>query len=252
MAAVLRLPLSGLTSFSNLLSKLVQVTDVHHRYGRFHYVFDIENENPLVKDSERLPRSSVTPVILSTVRETTLLPKDKSTFWTSSENKIQLEKLIYNHVHENSVHNNEHPTLLSQLCMNSNDWQCIKIHQSAEHNMQDLESTVDETDLLIPMHVFHCIQLGFKTCVVISNDRVVIIALLFCVPVFPEEGLTKLWVHAEGGTSIQYVHLHTQHARLDQNLCNLLPGLHSLSGCDITSKIGTKKAALMANPERHL
>ena len=239
MAAVLRLPLSGLTSFSNLLSKLLQVTDVHHRYGRCDYIFDIYNENPLVKDSERLRRSSVTPVILSTVRETTLLPKDMSTFWTSSENKMQLEKLIYNHVHENSVHNHEHPTLLSQLCMNSNDWPCIKIHQSAEHNMQDLESTVDEADLLIPMHVFYCIQLGFKTCVVISNDRVVIITLLFCVPVFLEEGLTKLWVQAEGGTSIQYVPLHTQHVRLDQNLCNLLPALHSLSGCDITSKIGT-------------
>ena len=118
-------------------------------------------------------------------------------------------------------------TLLSQLCMNSNDWPCIKIHQSVEHNMQDLESTVDEAGLLILMHVFCCIQLGFKPCVVISKDRVVIIALLFCVPVFLEEGLTELWVQAEGGTSIQYVPFHTQHARLDQNLCNLLPALQS-------------------------
>ena len=78
---------------------------------------------------------------------------------------MQLEKLIYNHVHEKSVRNHEHPTLLSQLCMNSNDWPCTKIHQSAEHNMQDLESTVDEADLLISMHVFHCIQLGFKNFV---------------------------------------------------------------------------------------
>ena len=69
MAAVLRLPLSGFTSFSNLLSKLVQVTDVHHRNGRCDYIFDNYNENPLVKDSERLQRSIVTPVILSTVRQ---------------------------------------------------------------------------------------------------------------------------------------------------------------------------------------
>ena len=149
------------------------------------------------------------------------------------------------------MHNHQHSTLLSQLCMNSNDWPCIKIHQSAEHNMQDLESTVDEADLLIPMHVFYCIQLGFKTCVVISNEPV-IIALLFYVPVFLQEGLTELWVRAGRGTSIQYVPLHIRHTRLDQNLCNVLPALHSLSGCDITSKIGTKKAAVMANPERHL
>ena len=46
--------------------------------------------------------------------------------------------------------------------------------------------------------------------------------------------------------------LHTLHARLGQNQCRVLPALHSLTGCDITSKIGTKKAALKANPERHL
>ena len=79
-----------------------------------------------------------------------------------------------------------------------------------------------------------------------------IIALLFYVPVFLQEGLTELWVQAGRGTSIQYVPLHTRHARLDQNLCNVLPALHSLSGCDITSKIGTNKAALMAHPERYL
>ena len=74
---------------------------------------------------------------------------------------MQLENLIYNHVHEKSVHNHEHPTLLSQLCMNSNDWPCIKIHQSAEHNMQNLESTVDEADLRAHTHA----------CLLLHPDR---------------------------------------------------------------------------------
>ena len=63
--------------------------------GTCHYIFDIYNENPSVKDSERLWRSSVTPVILSTIKQTTPLPKAMSTFWSSSENKLLLEKLIY-------------------------------------------------------------------------------------------------------------------------------------------------------------
>ena len=83
-----------------------------------------------------------------------------------------------------SLHNHEHPTILSQLCMNSNDWPCTKIHQGIERNMQDLESTVDEADLRIPMHVLDCIWSGYKTCFVISSDTDVIIALLFYVPVF--------------------------------------------------------------------
>ena len=136
--------------------------------------------------------------------------------------------------------------------MNSNDWPCTKIHQGVEQNMQDLESTVDEADLRIPMHVLDCIRSGYKIYVVISNDTDVIIALLFYVPVFLQEGLTELWVRAGRGTSIRYVPLHTLHTRLGQNLYCVLPALHSLTGCDITSKIGTKIAALKANPERHL
>ena len=46
MAAVRRLPLGGLTNFSNLLSQLTKTTDVYHKYGRCDYIFDIYNENP--------------------------------------------------------------------------------------------------------------------------------------------------------------------------------------------------------------
>ena len=49
-----------------------------------------------------------------------------------------------------------------------------------------------------------------------------------------------------------YMPLHILHARLGSALCTVLPAVHSLTGCDITSKIGTKKAALKADPESHL
>ena len=53
-------------------------------------------------------------------------------------------------------------------------------------------STVDEADLRIPIYVLDCIRSGDKTCVFISNDTDVIIALLFYVPVILQEGLSKL------------------------------------------------------------
>jgi len=37
---------------------------------------------------------------------------------------------------------------------------------------------------------------------------------------------------------------------LAENLCQVLPAVHVLTGCDYTSKIGTKHAALMTNPEQ--
>ncbi|KAG1663786.1 hypothetical protein GQR58_020195 [Nymphon striatum] len=176
MATVRRVPLIGRTHFSDLLLQLTHITDVYHRYGRCDYIFDIYNDNPLVKDSERLRRCSVNPVLLSLVEQTTPLPKDMSTFWPSNKNKLLLDKLIYSYICEQSSQGHEHPTIVSQLCINSNDWQCKKIHLSTEHYMQRLGSTVEEADLRIPMHVLDCCRAGYKTCVVISNDTDVISA----------------------------------------------------------------------------
>ena len=83
----------------------------------------------------------------------------------------------------------EHPSILSQLCMDSDDWQCIQIHNSAEHYMWNLHSTVEEAGLRIPVHVFDCLQAGYKTCVVISNYTYVIVTPLFRVPNFLQMGL---------------------------------------------------------------
>ena len=82
-----------------------------------------------------------------------------------------------------------HPSILSQLCMDSDDWQCIQIHNSAEHYMWNLHSMVEEAGLRIPVHFLDFLQAGYKTCVVISNYTDVIVTPLFCVPNFLQKGL---------------------------------------------------------------
>ena len=108
--------------------------------------------------------------------------------------------------------------------------------------MQHLQSQIEEADLHIPMHVLDCLRGGYKTCV----------ALLFYVPTFLQEGLQELWVKAGRGNTTRFVPLHILHERLGTRMCTMLPALHSLTGCDITSKIGTKKAALKADPVANL
>ena len=131
--------------------------------------------------------------------------------------------------------------------MDSDDWQCIQIHNSAEHYMRHLHSTVEEADLRIPVHVIDFLQAGYKTCVVISNYTDVTVTLLFHVPNFLQNGLGELWVQAGRGTTTRFVPLRILHARLgSDDLSTVLPEPHSLTGCDITSNIGTKKAALDA------
>ena len=56
-----------------------------------------------------------------------------------------------------------------------------------------------------------------------------------------------MWVRAGRGTTTRVVPLQILHTRLgSDDLCTVLPALHSLTGCDATSNIRTKKAALKA------
>lgn len=51
------------------------------------------------------------------------------------------------------------------------------------------------------------------------------------------------------GDKMRYVPLHTLGRQLGAALCNTLIKVHILTGCDVTSKIGTKPSALKASPE---
>ena len=69
---------------------------------------------------------------------------------------------------------------------------------------------------------------------------------------FSNNGLKELWVKGGKGNTTRYIPIHTLFQRLGRDLCSVLPALHRLKSCDVTSKIGTKKAALNANPCIHL
>ena len=78
----------------------------------------------------------------------------------------------------------------------------------------------------------------------------VIVTLLFRVPNFLQNGLGELWVQAGRGTTTRFVPLHILHARLgSDDLSTVLPAPHSLTGCDITSNIGTVKPLIVNTPD---
>ena len=54
MATVHKVPLSGISNFSDLVAMLTQMMSVYHSYGRCDYIFDLYSDNPSVKDGERL------------------------------------------------------------------------------------------------------------------------------------------------------------------------------------------------------
>ena len=119
--------------------------------------------------------------------------------------------------------------------------------------MTNLQSTVfDEADLRIPVHDLEAVKDGHTVCIVISSDTAVIVTLLYHMLVYVEHGLQELWVKAGVGDTARYIPLHTLFQHQGASLCNVLPAVHSWTGTDITSKVGTMKAALKAEPEKFL
>ena len=111
------------------------------------------------------------------------------------------------------------------------------VHKGRENALAHFQSPFEEADLRIPLHVLGSLEAGHKVCVIISNDTDVIVTLLYNIPIFLQHNLEELWVRARVGDTTRYVHLPILFQRLGHRLCAVLPTLHSLTRCDITSRV---------------
>ena len=62
------------------------------------------------------------------------------------------------------------------------------------------------------------------------------------------DGLKELWVEFGTGEKRRLLPLHRMAERMGEPLCRVKVKAHVLTGDDVTSKIGTKLAAMQCNP----
>ena len=125
-----RIPLIGISDFSGLLTQFQELNIMYTMHKNVCvYIFDIYDDTSSVKDGERLRRTSVLPVELSSIELTTPLHKDMTTFWPLKKNKFHLETLIYRQVCYQALEGESHLKVLSQLSTDINEWQCTKIYR---------------------------------------------------------------------------------------------------------------------------
>ncbi len=80
-----------------------------------------------------------------------------------------------------------------------------------------------------------------------SGDTDVFVCLLYHITVnWRDLGLQELWLVRNSGVKRSILQLHDICIALGNELIKCLPALHALTGCDTTSKISTKLAALNA------
>jgi hypothetical protein len=124
---------------------------------------------------------------------------------------------------------------------------CQLIHQTTVTQVSELDLCLEEADVRLIPHALHATTAGTKRICLLSNDTDVLVVALHHWNVLHCHGLGELWMRAGIGDSTRYIPLHTLGARIG-SLCGVLPAVHTLTGCDTTSKFGTKAAALKAEP----
>ena len=251
MANIRKVRTKDLSSFGALFDAFTQMTSTISRMsGRNHYFMDSYHEGSL-KDSERQRRIKVRPIELASIQDSTPIPMDMNTFWSSSNNKLLLEKHLHGRLVKLALEDPSHVEVVVSQIQPSNDHPCIKVVQE-QRELAHLRSDMDEADMRIIPHVMDAVSCGNRNVVVLSNDTDVIVLLLYYIDVFHLHGLKQLWVRAGIGDSTRFIPLHTLAARMSTPLSKVLPAIHSLTGCDTTSKMGTKTAALKCDPLIHL
>jgi len=186
---------------------------------------------------------------MNVICEETPLPASMDPFWARSSNKSKLQGLLRNYVLA-------HPRPITDIAVSGigfspNIDPCQGIFNSSYPTpVPDLDVNIEEADVRTIPHVLDATNCGANQVILLSNDTDVVVLGLHYWSIWKAHGLKELWIKAGLGTTARYIPLHTLAIRMD-TVQSYHP-LHHLTGCDSTSKFGTKTAGLKANPEKYL
>ena len=236
-------------TFGDLCARFLQTA-----YGlskdsyRIDFVFDTYVEGS-IKDSERQRRLSCGPIDLNVICEETPLPVSMDAFWASSANKSKLQGLLRNYVLANPRPMTE--VVLSGIGFSPNIDPCLGIINGSDPtSLPALDLDIEEADVRIIPHALDATNCGAERVVLLSNDTDVVVLGLHHWSILTEHGLKELWIKAGVATTTRYIPLYTLATRMGPEKCKVIIPLHQLTGCDSTSKFGTKTPALNAKPEK--
>jgi hypothetical protein len=116
----------------------------------------------------------------------------------------------------------------------------------------DLSTKVKTADALINLNALHAVKSGFNVLLscLATKRRLLYVYSAKISSIL--KYLKELWIRAGVVDSTRYILVHILAPRTGNAFCYLLQLVHALTGCYYTSKVGTKHAALNANPCEYL
>ncbi|KAG1682452.1 Solute carrier family 22 member 2 [Nymphon striatum] len=252
MANVRKMRTKGMGTFGAFCeATFIYIQNAAKRANRIDLIFDSYIDKS-IKDSERGRRQTVAPIELNMINQETPLPVEMERFWSSNKNKEKLQLLLHEYVIAEATVSSKNVQIVASHVFGEQTILCLSAHNNCSTEVPELCLDIEEADARIIPHVLHAVQHGMRRIVVLSSDTDVSILLIYYWATFLSNGLQELWVKAGVGDSTRFIPIHTLASRLGSALCHVLPAVHMLTGCDYTSKVGTKQAALNNHPETYL
>ncbi|KAJ8873318.1 hypothetical protein PR048_026952 [Dryococelus australis] len=122
----------------------------------------------------------------------------------------------------------------------------FKQHAELQKFSNEFEAPdLDEADERLFLRVHHAVARNAERIIIASSDTDVFVrAVYHSFKSFKKEGLLELCVQCGQGNTSRAVPIHKLVEDLDHSTIEILPPLHAITGCDTTSKSGTKLTAL--------
>ncbi|KAK5898293.1 hypothetical protein CgunFtcFv8_015724 [Champsocephalus gunnari] len=217
------------------------VTKAGHNCDEIHIVFDTYREDS-IKNGERERRGkSKEMVVLDVISPNQNVPVVLENFWSSS-----ISKTAFQAFYVEWLTTNYQGTKPLYLGISTQAW---TVSAGCASPFPRLNCTHEEAEDRMMFHVQDILshRSGPTSITLSSGDTDVFVCLLYHITVnWRDLGLKELWLVRNSGVRRSILPLHDICLALGDELTKCLPALHALTGCDTTSKISTKLAALNA------
>jgi len=251
MANLRKIQIKPLKLFKDLCDNILEMNLQSARgASQIHFVFDSYMSGS-VKDSERIRRSTLKPIEINVINDETPLPVNMDFFWPSNSNKAKLQLYLYHFLQREAPKRCPGTEIVLSGTDGESELPCLVLHNGAIRNEPHLDISIEEADIRLLPHAVWATTQGITRIVILSNDTDVIVLMLHFLNMLKMHGLSELWIKAGVGNTTRYIPLHILSEK-KKDICPLLPAIHCLTGCDITSKFGTKHAALKIDAKQYL
>ena len=228
----------GLKTYNDLMKDALCMilSAAHIGLKRIDIIFDIYSENS-IKQLERTRRAIQGQISVKISSGEQPLPVDMSLFWNSSMNKTTIQQFFFSWLCANYKGNHSFHCggLENGLCMGFASGQIAHVPELF-CNMKD------EADDRIIMHLYDGDRKGYQSAMVISSDTDVFVSVLYHLGQ-SFTNIRKLYIKVGCTNRLKkIIPLHLIIPALPSELLKSLPAVHALTGCDSTSKVGTKTA----------